>query len=133
MPNHRCASRFLALLVLGVLAAPCVRAAPPAEPGAPAASTPAKAGETAAPAAKGPARFSVKSGTCREFLALSSSLRGLTVAWTAGRYYQGRDRNAWVFDEASANRVIASVEQECGKTADASFRYKVVDVLKKQR
>ena len=82
----------------------------------------------AAPAGGAPARFSVNNGVCKEFLALAPELRGLVVAWTAGRYHK-LDR--WVLDEATARKVIAGVEQECEKAPDALFRYKVVGELGK--
>jgi hypothetical protein len=86
------------------------------------------ANEAAAKPPAAPARFSVKAGTCSEFLALPAELRGLLVAWTAGRYNK-LDR--WVMDEAIARSVIAGVEQQCGAAPGAAFRYKVVDEVKK--
>ena len=84
--------------------------------------------QAAAPAKREPARFSVKDGSCKQFLALPADLRGLVVAWAAGRYHR-LDR--WVLDEDTARKVIAGVEQECEKTPDASFRYKVVGEVEK--
>jgi hypothetical protein len=75
-------------------------------------------------------QFSVKSGSCREFLSLPDGLRGLVVAWTAGRYHAlGR----WVLDEASAVQVVSGVEQACKASPEASFRYQVVGQVKKLR
>ena len=87
---------------------------------APPAAAPRPASTAARP---GGARFAVNTGVCKDFLALAPDLRGLVVAWTAGRYHK-LDR--WVLDEAIARKVIAGVEQECEKTPDGLFRYKVV-------
>ena len=76
-------------------------------------------------------RFDVGNGACKDFLALPSDLRGLVVAWTAGRYHKLR---RWVLDEATARSVIAGVEDRCDRAPDASFRYQGVaeiDTLKK--
>jgi hypothetical protein len=72
----------------------------------------------------------VKTGTCEQFLALASDVRGLVVAWTAGHYHT-LDR--WVMDASTARTVVAGVEKECGKTPAASFRYKVVEEVSKLR
>jgi hypothetical protein len=84
--------------------------------------------KTKAPAGDAPTRFAVNHGVCKDFLALAPDLRGLVVAWTAGRYHK-LDR--WVLYEATARKVIAGVEQECEKTPDALFRYKVVGEIGK--
>ena len=94
------------------------------------AAEPKAKASAAAPAKREPARFSVKDGSCKQFLALPADLRGLVVAWAAGRYHK-LDR--WVLDEDTARKVIAGVEQECEKTPDASFRYKVVGEVEKLR
>lgn len=98
-------------------------------------SAPAPEGESpkpkapaAATASTGKARFAVDYGACKDFLALAPDLRGLVVAWTAGRYHK-LDR--WVLEEATARQVIAAVEQECQKTPGALFRYKVLAEVKK--
>ncbi|HET8540289.1 MAG TPA: HdeA/HdeB family chaperone [Anaeromyxobacter sp.] len=85
---------------------------------------------TAAPAGRPPARFAVNHGLCKDFLALAPDLRGLVVAWTAGRYHK-LDR--WVLEEPIARKVIAGVEQECENAPDALFRYKVVGEIDKLR
>lgn len=90
---------------------------------------PPKQKAPAAPAASGaPAQFAVNHGICRDFLALAPDLRGLVVAWTAGRYHK-LDR--WVMDEATARKVIAGVEAQCEKKRDALFRYQVVAEIDK--
>lgn len=82
----------------------------------------------ASKAAKAPARFDVAHGLCKQFLDLPTDLRGMVVAWTAGRYHH-LDR--WVLDEGTARQVVRSVEQECEKAPDGLFRYKVVAEVKK--
>lgn len=89
---------------------------------------PPPARPAAAGGATGGARFAVNTGVCKDFLALAPDLRGLVVAWTAGRYHK-LDR--WVLDEATARKVIAGVEQECERTPDGLFRYKVVGEVNK--
>ncbi len=75
-----------------------------------------------------PARFDVAHGLCKQFLELPADLRGMVVAWTAGRYHK-LDR--WVLDEGTARQVVRGVEQQCEKTPDGLFRYQVVAEVKK--
>ncbi len=82
----------------------------------------------AAKPARAPARFDVAHGLCKQFLELPADLRGMVVAWTAGRYHK-LDR--WVLDEGTARKVVEGVQQECEKTPDGLFRYKVVAEVKK--
>lgn len=118
---------LVAALVLAVVlaAAPGAARADPAPGG-----TPAKAAAPAAPAGHTPERFSVKDGSCKQFLALGPELRGLVIAWAAGRYHR---LGGWVLDEATARKVIGGVEQECEKSPEASFRYKVIGEVEKLR
>ena len=119
------AAALLAAALLAGTAGTALAQSAPTGAAAPKAKAPA-----AAPAKRDPARFSVKDGSCKQFLALPADLRGLVVAWAAGRYHR-LDR--WVLDEDTARKVIAGVEQECEKTPDASFRYKVVGEVEKLR
>lgn len=117
------AATIAAALLAGTAGAALAQSAP-----AKGATDPKAAAPAAAPAKREPARFSVKDGSCKQFLALPADLRGLVVAWAAGRYHK-LDR--WVLDEDTARKVIAGVEQECEKGPDASFRYKVVGEVSK--
>ncbi len=110
MPRLRSAAP---LALAALLAAPLAHAAP---------------AKKAAASAKAPARFDVAHGLCKQFLELPSDLRGMVVAWAAGRYHS-LDR--WVLEEETARRVVSGVEQECEKTPDGLFRYKVVAEVKK--
>jgi len=89
-------------------------------------AAPARGASKAAPRA--PARFNVSHGLCKQFLDLPTDLRGMVVAWTAGRYH-ALDR--WVLEEETARRVVAGVERECERTPEGLFRYKVVGEVKK--
>jgi hypothetical protein len=84
--------------------------------------------EASAAVGGAPARFDVAHGLCKDFLALPPDLRGLVVAWTAGRYHK-LDR--WVMDEPTARKVITGVQQACESAPDALFRYKVVGEIDK--
>lgn len=95
-------------------------------------SRPEKAARPSAEGAK-PDKFTVKTAICRDFLALAPNVRGLVTAWTAGRYYQSKTTDTWMLDEASAAKVLATVEEECRKAPEASFRYKVVGAVKTKR
>ncbi len=88
-----------------------------------------ESGDAGAKSAAAP-RFNVKSATCADFMGLSQNMRSLMVAWAAGRYHKG-DR--WIVDEPTATKAVTTVEQECQKSPEASFRYKVVGVVKKLR
>jgi hypothetical protein len=107
------------LVVAAVLVALAARA-PRAE--TPAAAPP-HAEKGGAAAARAPAKFAVNTGVCKDFLALPADLRGMVVAWTAGRYHK-KDR--WVLDEDTARKVVAGVVEACEKTPEGLFRYKVV-------
>ncbi len=126
MPNHRSLALLVAACVLTMATA--AGAAGAAEPTAakPAAAQPGAGGRQ--PAAK----FAAKTATCREYLALPPNLRGLVVAWTAGRYYQSKSADAWILDEGSANKVLTTVDEQCVTAPEASFRYKVVSAVKKR-
>jgi hypothetical protein len=126
MGSHGHAAALAAAMLAVVASGPPAHAAPAepvAQPGAapqaPASSPPA-----------GASTFSVKTGTCEQFLALAPDVRGLVVAWTAGHYHT-LDR--WVMDASTARTVVAGVEQACGKARAASFRYKVVEEVSKLR
>ena len=67
-------------------------------------SSPAIAEQAAPAAAKGPSRFSVKAATCEDFLRLSADVRGLVIAWTAGRYHSTKVGDAWVVTEEAARK-----------------------------
>jgi HdeA/HdeB family len=123
-PHHFAKIALLADALVASTAS-TIRAQP--APGPEGASSKAKA-PAPATASTGKARFAVDYGACKGFLALAPDLRGLVVAWTAGRYHK-LDR--WVLDEATARQVISSVEQECEKTPGALFRYKVLAEVKK--
>jgi hypothetical protein len=129
--RHRFVAPILAALT-GATAAGVAFAADVAPPVAPP-SSPSVPPEMAPANATVSGRFSVKAATCEDFLRLPRDLRGLIVAWTAGRYYTARVGDAWVLDETNARRVIAGVEEECGKAPRASFRYKVTAEIGKGR
>ncbi len=120
MPNHRSLTRLIAAFALvTALGAGAARAADPA------------AAKPSADAGKAPVKFAAKTATCREYLALAPSLRGLVVAWTAGRYYQSKATDSWMLDEGTASKVLAAVDEQCKNAPEASFRYKVVGAVKK--
>ncbi|HET9597578.1 MAG TPA: HdeA/HdeB family chaperone [Anaeromyxobacteraceae bacterium] len=119
MARCRVAVRALAAVVAAVSLVPRLAHAAPPSAGSSDKTTVAKT-----------TQFSVKSGSCREFLGLPDALRGLVVAWTAGRYHT---LGGWVLDEASAAQVVTGVEQACKASPEASFRYQVVGQVKKLR
>lgn len=126
MPALRFAARIVTVFILVMTVGLTAAHAAPAE-----AATPEKPGRS--PDGAKPDTFTVKTAICRDFLALAPNVRGLVTAWTAGRYYQSKTTDTWMLDEASATKVLATVEEECRKTPEASFRYKVVGVVKKKR
>jgi hypothetical protein len=112
-----------AALLAGAAGTTRAQSAPAAGAAAPKPTAPA-----AAPAGTAAARFDVGNGVCKDFLALAPDLRGLVIAWTAGRYHKlGR----WVLDEQIARKVVAGVQQECEKAPGALFRYKVLGEINK--
>ncbi len=117
MRPHPVAALALSATFLAAATPASLAAEPAPAPSAPKAS---------APAARAPARFDVAHGLCKDLLALPQDLRGLVIAWTAGRYHK-LDR--WVLDETTARAVLTGVQQECEKAPDALFRYKVLGVL----
>jgi hypothetical protein len=125
MPALRFAARIVTVFILVMTVGLTATRAASAE-------TPDKPARPSPDGAKSD-KFTVKTAICRDFLALAPNVRGLVTAWTAGRYYQSKTTDTWMLDEASATKVLATVEEECRKTPDASFRYKVVGVVKKKR
>ncbi len=122
-PHHFAKIALLAAALVASTASTTRAQSVPAQEGAS-----SKPNAPAATASTGKARFAVDYGACKDFLKLAPDLRGLVVAWTAGRYHK-LDR--WVMDEATARQVISGVEQECEKTPGALFRYKVLAEVKK--
>ena len=88
-------------------------------------------GETA-PAqtgAKSP-RVSVKNLTCEQDAALPDDIRPLVAGWVRGFYYRESWKDAWMLDVDWARRAFAALNDACKQTPEASFRYKLNQVIR---
>jgi hypothetical protein len=88
-------------------------------------------GETG-PAQSGgkPTRISVKNLTCEQYSALPDDIRPLVAGWVRGFYYRESWKDAWIFEVDRARMAVAALNEACKQTPEASFRYKLNQVLK---
>ncbi|HYV65336.1 MAG TPA: HdeA/HdeB family chaperone [Myxococcales bacterium] len=88
-------------------------------------------GETASEQTGGEsARVSVKNLTCEQYAALPDDIRPLVAGWVRGFYYRESWKDAWIFDVEQARKAVAALNEACKQTPEASFRYKLNQVVK---
>jgi HdeA/HdeB family len=75
-------------------------------------------------------RVSVKNLTCEQYAALPEDIRPLVAGWVRGFYYRESWKDAWIFDVDQARIAVAALNEACKKTPEASFRYKLNQVVK---
>ena len=80
-----------------------------------------------------PKGVSLKHLTCQEYENLPGDIRPMVAAWIHGFYYREGWKDAWMLDIDRARRTLAALDEACKETPQASFRYKLGEVLKKRR
>ncbi len=80
-----------------------------------------------------PKRIGLKNLTCEEWQGLPGDIRPMVAAWIHGFYYRERWKDAWMLDVDRARSTLAALDEACKQTPQASFRYKLGEVLKKSR
>ena len=121
MPLHRQAAAVLISLTFIAAVVPVAAVAADEAPAS---------GKANTVSAKSPPRFDVKKASCQQFLDLPQDVRGLVVAWSAGRY--GRRSERWIVEENVAPKVVTKMEKACADSPDASFWYKIIPQLKEE-